>query len=174
MSISDIILFKFILLEKTRVKIPCEGENMKKVKMLLSVIMLATILTVGLCACQTEEYKIENHGWQFRMVQSSEDGRIIFCSEEYAELYPDAAIIEMTAKAENGKLTVTDGENEMTFTYSVEKAVAGKSTIYNIADEQGIEGYASMAKTTYADKSAEYTMIITFEGRSFYFTAPIK
>lgn len=147
---------------------------MKKTVTFVAVLMLIATMAVGLCACQTEEYKIENHGWQFRMVQSSEDGKIIFCSEEYAELYPDAAIIEMTAKAENGKLTVTDGENVMTFTYSVEKAVAGKSTIYNIADEQGIEGYASMAKTTYADKSAEYTMIITFEGRSFYFTAPIK
>ncbi len=147
---------------------------MKNKITLSAILILVVILTVGLCACQTEEYKIENHDWQFRMVQSSEDGRIIFCSEKYAEIYPEAGIIEMTAKAENGKLTVTDGENVMTFTYSVEKAVAGKSTIYNIADEQGIEGYASMAKTTYADKSAEYTMIITFEGRSFYFTAPIK
>lgn len=147
---------------------------MKKTVTFVAVLMLIATMAVGLCACQTEEYKIENHGWQFRMVQSSEDGKIIFCSEKYAEIYPEAGIIKMTAKAENGKLTVTDGENVMTFTYSVEKAVAGKSTIYNIADEQGIEGYASMAKTTYADKSAEYTMIITFEGRSFYFTAPIK
>lgn len=149
---------------------------MKNNKIIVAVVTLAVILTVAasLTACQTEEYVVENHDWQFKFAQSSETGEVIFCSEEFAEGFPDAKIMEMTAKAENGKLIATDGENEMVFTYAVEKAVPGESTIYDIADENGIKGNASVGKTTYADGSAEYTLIISFEGRAFYFKAPVE
>ena len=149
---------------------------MKNNRIIVAVVTLAVILTVAasLTACQTEEYVVENHDWQFKFAQSSETGEVIFCSEEFAEGFPDAKIMEMTAKAENGKLIATDGENEMVFTYAVEKAVPGESTIYNIADENGIKGNASVGKTTYADGSAEYTLIISFEGRAFYFKAPVE
>lgn len=149
---------------------------MKNNKIIVAVVTLAVILTVAasLTACRTEEYVVENHDWQFKFAQSSETGEVIFCSEEFAEGFPDAKIMEMTAKAENGKLIATDGENEMVFTYAVEKAVPGESTIYNIADENGIKGNASVGKTTYVDGSAEYTLIISFEGRAFYFKAPVE
>lgn len=149
---------------------------MKNNKIIVAVVTLAVILTVAasLTACQTEEYVVENHDWQFKFAQSSETGEVIFCSEEFAEGFPDAKIMEMTAKAENGKLIATDGENEMVFTYAVEKAVPGESTIYDIADENGIKGNASVGKTTYADGSAEYTLIISFEGRAFYFKASVE
>lgn len=149
---------------------------MKNNKIIVAVVTLAVILTVAasLTACRTEEYVVENHDWQFKFAQSSETGEVIFCSEEFAEGFPDAKIMEMTAKAENGKLIATDGENEMIFTYTVEKAVPGESTIYDIADENGIKGNASVGKTTYADGSAEYTLIISFEGRAFYFKAPVE
>lgn len=45
---------------------------------------------------------------------------------------------------------------------------------YDIADENGIKGNASVGKTTYADGSAEYTLIISFEGRAYYFKAPVE
>ena len=149
---------------------------MKKYKITVAVIMLAVVIAVAasLTACRTEEYVVENHDWQFKFAQSSETGEVIFCSEEFAEGFPDAKIMEMTAKAENGKLIATDGENEMVFTYAVEKAVPVESTIYDIADENGIKGNASVGKTTYADGSAEYTLIISFEGRAFYFKAPVE
>ena len=150
---------------------------MKKYKITVAVIMLAVVIAVAasLTACRTEEYVVENHDWQFKFAQSSETGEVIFCSEEFAEGFPDAKIMEMTAKAENGKLIATDGENEIIpVWYTVEKAVPGESTIYDIADENGIKGNASVGKTTYADGSAEYTLIISFEGRAFYFKAPVE
>lgn len=150
---------------------------MKKYKITVAVIMLAVVIAVAasLTACRTEEYVVENHDWQFKFAQSSETGEVIFCSEEFAEGFPDAKIMEMTAKAENGKLIATDGENEIIMVwYTVEKAVPGESTIYDIADENGIKGNASVGKTTYADGSAEYTLIISFEGRAFYFKAPVE
>ena len=149
---------------------------MKKYKIAVAVIMLAVVIAVAasLTACRTEEYVVENHDWQFKFAQSSETGEVIFCSEEFEEGFPDAKIMEMTAKAENGKLIATDGENEMVFTYAVEKAVPGESTIYDIADENGIKGNASVGKTTYVDGSDEYTLIISFEGRAFYFKAPVE
>lgn len=93
---------------------------MKNNKIIVAVVTLAVILIVAasLTACQTEEYVVENHDWQFKFAQSSETGEVIFCSEEFAEGFPDAKIMEMTAKAENGKLIATDGENEMVFTYT--------------------------------------------------------
>ena len=50
-----------------------------------------------IAACQTEEYVVENHDWQFKFAQSSETGEVIFCSEEFAEGFLDAKIMEMTA-----------------------------------------------------------------------------
>lgn len=150
---------------------------MKKYKITVAVIMLAVVIAVAasLTACRTEEYVVENHDWQFKFAQSSETGEVIFCSEEFAEGFPDAKIMEMTAKAENGKLIATDGENEIILVwYTVEKAVPGESTIYDIADENGIKGNASVGKTTYVDGSDEYTLIISFEGRAFYFKAPVE
>ncbi len=149
--------------------------KVRKRTIILFLIFVVTLLAgIALVACNAEEMTVEGHDWQFRFVQSSETGDVLFCSEELAEGFPEAGIIEMTAKAENGELTATDGENVMIFTYTVEKAVPGESTIYNLADENGIKGYATVGKTTYADGSAEYTFIITFEGRSFYFKAPLK
>lgn len=148
---------------------------MKKILSAAVFAALTVVLSVfAFVGCNAEEMTVEGHDWQFKFVQSSETGDVLFCSEELAEGFPEAGIIEMTAKAENGELTATDGENVMIFTYAVEKAVPGESTIYNLADENGVKGYATVGKTTYADGSAEYTLIITFEGRSFYFKAPIK
>ena len=72
---------------------------MKKYKITVAVIMLAVVIAVAasLTACQTEEYVVENHDWQFKFAQSSETGEVIFCSEEFAEGFPDAKIMEMTA-----------------------------------------------------------------------------
>lgn len=145
-----------------------------KTRNITATIMILLCVIILLVSCQSDGYRIENHDWQFKFAQSSETGEVIFCSEEFAEGFPDAKIMEMTAKAENGKLIATDGENEMIFTYTVEKAVPGESTIYDIADENGIKGNASVGKTTYADGSAEYTLIISFEGRAFYFKAPVE
>lgn len=148
---------------------------MKKILSAAVCAALTVVLSVfAFVGCNAEEMTVEGHDWQFKFVQSSETGEVLFCAEELSDGFPDAGIIEMTAKAENGRLTATDGENETVFSYTVEKAVPGESTVYNISDENGIKGNASVGKTTYADGSTEYTLIITFEGRAFYFKAPTK
>lgn len=149
---------------------------MLKKKRIFIWIAIAVVIVCALtaAACQAKEYKIENYDWQLKWVQALETGEVILCSERFSQSFPQAGIFEMTAKAENGKLTATDGEKEMVFDYTVEKAVAGESTIYNITGENGEKGNAVVGKTTYADGSAEYALIITFEGRAFYFKAPTK
>lgn len=137
-----------------------------------AALLIICAAVCGLAGCSPEEFTLENHEWQFEFVQSSESGDVIFCSEEMSGSFPDAGIIDMTATAKDSTLTVTDGQNVMKFAYVVEKAVAGKSTIYEVEDKDGVKGYVSVAMTTYADGGEEYTMIITFEGRAYYFSAP--
>lgn len=149
---------------------------MKKYKLVTAtlILLMVTASVLAFTACQTEEYKIENHVWHSTLVLSSETGEVVFCSEQLANVYPEAGIIDMTATAESGKLIVTDGRNEMIFLYSVNDVVPGKETIYYIEDVDGIAGHANIGVTSYADGSSEYTLIISFEERVYYFVAPTE
>ena len=69
-------------------------------------IILASVLLLTACGKQVTTHHIEDKDWQVVTVQSTQDGSILFIGNSMQEIYPDAAVLELTCRAENGKLTL--------------------------------------------------------------------
>ncbi len=91
---------------------------MKKSKIILLILVLSFLL----CSCETQTLSIEDYEWKMRTVMRGGDGvtadtaGFIVCVGEADEVYPDAKIVDLTLKAENGMITVEDFTNGKTYT----------------------------------------------------------
>ncbi len=74
-----------------------------------SLLFLPAYLLLTACGKQVTTHHIEDKDWQVVTVQSTQDGSILFIGNSMQEIYPDAAVLELTCRAENGKLTFTSG-----------------------------------------------------------------
>lgn len=119
--------------------------------------------------------EIDSYIWQVKTVQTSENnGEVIACSPEKYYIYKSAKQIDLTCKAEKGKLTITDSTNNKTYegTYKkTNKAVDG--VIYEINIE-GKKGYAASGITTYSDGSSENVFNMSIDDYSLSFTEKTK
>ena len=141
-------------------------------KRTVSVFVLIAMLTIALSSCGSGEVKIEDHEWKMRTVAHVEGEQLVCdAAAEESPAHPEAKIIEMTLVAKDGRITITDVTNGMT--YEGAYTVSGrnpKGTDYNITID-GKTGYAGVAMTTYADGSEEPTLPISLDGYSMYFYA---
>ena len=140
------------------------------------IVLLITVVSIGLLSsCGFNDIKIENYEWQMRSIVHIEDSvAIMDAANKENSAYPEAMIIQMTLKAKNGKLVITDITNNVVYegTYSVNKRTP-KEVHYNISigDKNGL---ATVAMTTYADGSKEPTLPINLGGYSMYFYCPAE
>ena len=141
-------------------------------KKIISTIILIAILTITLSACGLGKVKIEDYEWKMRTIMHGEDNQVVVDAVgEDDPAHPEAKIIDMTLTAKDGKITITDHTNNKTYegTYKVEqKTPAG--TDYKVTID-GNEGYATVARTTYADGTEEPTLPINLGTHSIYFYA---
>lgn len=147
--------------------------KMKKAFLMSGCLLL--MLSVFLCACGgTKGLSVENHVWKFSHVQGGADGTIIACPEETKDLYESARVLNLGCEAGDGVLTITnhDTQEQWKLTYRVNNT-ALESTIYDIAIS-GQSGHAALGVTKYADGSSEYTLILSIQGYSVYFTEEIE
>ena len=86
--------------------------------------------------------------------------------------HSEAKKVDVTLSASNGIITVTDNTNEKIYkgTYAVQ-GKKPKGTDYEIS-VNGINGYATVAMTTYADGSEEPTLPISLGEYTLYFYCP--
>ena len=144
---------------------------MKKAKIILLLLSLSLLL----CSCGTEKLSIEDYEWKMSAVMRGNDGvtadtaDFIVCVGEADEVYPEAKIVELTLKAENGVITVEDFTNGKTYTgtYKV-TAKTPKGTDYELVIN-GQTGYAAVAPTTYYSGTEVPTLPINFGEYSLYF-----
>ena len=125
-----------------------------------------------LSACGTGMGKIENYEWKMRYVMHVEDNNVVVdaaCEDDSS--HPEAKIIDMTLIAKDGKITITDNTGDKTYlgTYKVRQRTPG-GTDYKVTID-GVEGYATVAMTTYSDGSEEPTLPINLGTYSIYFYA---
>ena len=135
---------------------------------------LLLIFSVFLCACGgTNGLSVENHVWKFSRIQDSSDGVIIGCPEDTKGRYESARVSDLGCEASDGILTITnhDTQEQWELTYRVNNATP-ESTIYDIAIAGQI-GYAALGITTYSGGGSEYTLILSIQGYSVYFTEEI-
>ena len=60
-------------------------------------IILASLLLLTACGKQVTTHHIEDKDWQVVTVQSTQDGSILFIGNSMQEIYPDAAVRELTS-----------------------------------------------------------------------------
>ena len=132
-------------------------------------IILASVLLLTACGKQVTTHRIEDKDWQVVTVQSTQDGSILFIGNSMLEIYPDAAVIELTCRAENGKLTFTSGTQSWSASYALQKS-DDNAAIYTVTIEDET-GPAAVSVTTYQDGQAEQTLVLQLGGYSLYFAA---
>ena len=79
-------------------------------------------------------------------------------------------MLELTCRAENGKLTFTSGMQSWEGSYTRQDSGGVEATIYSltVGDETGP---AAVSVTTRQDGSAEQTLVLQLGGYSLYFAA---
>lgn len=144
---------------------------MKKIIWILPLLVLGLVLS----SCGTSTLSIEDCEWKMRTVMRGGDGvtadtaDFIVCVGEADEVYPEAKIIDLTLKAENGIITVEDLTNGKTYTgtYKVISKTP-KGTDYELVIN-GQTGYATVAPTKYYNGTEVPTLPIDFGDYSLYF-----
>ncbi len=136
----------------------------------VSVYLLITVLLLLCSSCGTDVPAIENYEWKMRSVMHAENGQLIVdAADEENAAYPEAKLVDMRLIAKDGKITITDATNNKTYegTYTV-SGKNPKGTDYHVTLD-GIEGYATVAMTTYSDGGEEPTLPINLGEYSLYF-----
>lgn len=133
--------------------------------------LLTTTMLFALSACGAEKMKIEDYEWQMRTVMKNDSELVVSAVGEADEVHPDAKVVDLILTAKDGKITVTDATNNITYegTYTVE-GKNPKGTDYKVTID-GKEGYATVAMTKYDDGSEEPTLPINLGDYSIYFYA---
>lgn len=134
-------------------------------------IVIIAAAVVFLTSPVKKEFSPDGHDWTFRCVQSGENGEILYCSESESDVYPDAEIREYYLNMKKDSfmlLSSAEPEGEGS-SYSFERiSKKPDGNIYEISGN-GETGYMSVDKTEYYGGTAEFTLIITVGGRSYYF-----
>ena len=128
---------------------------MRKISLLFAVLLFLT-------GCNNSQVpKIDEYDWVMTSVQSIDaDGQAIAFGERGSSTLPSAQQVDLTCKAENGNLTLTDQTNNKTYTGTYKLTQTDpKSNIYEVVVD-GKEGMAVVAMTTYHDGSQAPTFII--------------
>ncbi len=139
-------------------------------KCIACVCAAATLFACGwILGCGGENLSMDGHDWQFTVLLSDEDGSAICCSEEVSAKYSGARVAKISCSAGEGKLTLTYEDSGETLEFVCTQTSASRqSVIYAL--EGDAEGIASVSMTSYADGVSEYTLVVSAEGRSAWFT----
>ncbi len=140
-----------------------------KVIYIVLIITIALFCTVG---CQANVVKIEEYEWELVRVLVLENESVkIMASNEENDILDGAERVDMTLKAENGKITITDHINNHTYLGTYERTqTTPQSTDYTLIID-GQKGHATVAMTTYADGTQTPTLPISLGDYTLQFYA---
>ena len=146
------------------------GISLKSMLM-SAVLVIALALFAAFFGGCSADCRIEGHSWKFTLLQNN-SGTVIKCSQSESSLYPDAVAAEISVATDGGVLTITEDGAATEYEYSVYERSAG-GTIYTLVRDGQSCGLASVGITSYADGTGECTLIVTVDGNSCYFIAPV-
>ena len=151
---------------------------MKKTWMFGVMICLMLSMISGCGNKNDYDFLIENHNWQFSSMVDSEHGTIAACSEEMAEVNPEAEVRDIVCMANSNVLAIRDAEtgNGKEISYSG-IAKDTNSLTYKLVMQDGnetIEGMAVSGITEYAKGEYEYTLVVDIGGYALYFYEKVE
>lgn len=140
-------------------------------KALCTAISLLLLILLSGCG-SADTPKIEDYAWELSSVVCIRDGASVTVAVGEADSrYPEAAVVDITLRAKDGRLTLTDSTSDVSYdgTYTAESS-SGEGTVYRITLD-GTEGYATAAFTSYSDGSKKPTLPISLGSYSMYLYA---
>ncbi|MGI6255167.1 MAG: hypothetical protein ACOYJZ_06000 [Acutalibacter sp.] len=145
---------------------------MKRNAPLLLIVALAAAVTLGALFARGG-LKVEDCTWTLATVQD-QDGNVIACGPEDTLHYPNAQELSLLCSAENGSLTVTRPEGNISGTYQQTQR-SGKERIYQVHVQDLGQGYAVCAYTQYDSGKQLPTLVVAFPQKyTFTFTGNRK
>ena len=134
--------------------------------------LLAAVSVAAVGCSGGQSLQIEDAQWQMTTAADNTNGTILACSPEMAELLDgNFETMELTCKAENGVLTLTNaetGEQYQSGSYTKYQTTP-EGTMYEISFPGAEDGMGTVTQTVYADGTAEDTMVWSVGGRAVYF-----
>ena len=141
------------------------------IKIIASALILVICLSLVSC---TNKLKIDSEEmkWQLVVVTSDKTGEVVYCSAEHKIYYADAKVINLSCRASDGKIIITDKKTDIGYLGAYTVISEGKQSSYSIAmtsDGERIEGSAEITKTKLHNDSFEYNLIIVIDGYTLNF-----
>lgn len=147
-------------------------------KKIISTGCVCLVLSICflLTGCRSNtDLTIENHEWNFSLVQSGENGEVLYCSAGTQELYEDADVLDLWNNIQDGKILISNNDTQETWSldYAL-KSSESNSNIYEItysSEDVTKSGLATVGLTTRDNGDNEYTLIASIDEYAVYFTA---
>lgn len=120
---------------------------------------------------------IEDHEWKFSIAQNSENGQVVYCTDNNQELYEDAEVLDIWCKMDDGIMLISNNDTQETWSlnYSLSNK-ASESYNYEVkysADEEKT-GLATVGITKKQNENDEYTLIVSIDGYALHFIEEIS
>jgi hypothetical protein len=146
---------------------------MKRRFLKIIIFLFAIVTCVSVASCSKElAIDGEDMDWQLVLISSDKTGDVIYCAAEYKVAYPKAETLDLSCRASDGRLIITDNKTEIGYvgTYQIDKEGKESSYTVTMGGENGkVDGYAEVSEATLHDDSLEYNLIIVIDGYTLNF-----
>ena len=136
---------------------------MKCNKIFCAALLAAAV--AGMVGCSGENYSIEDKEWQFSTLQNTSDGKVLFCSDEQLQNWPEAEVLDMVCAAADGTITFVSGAREWSGTYEKYGEEAAGTSLYRADFGEGEATFLTVSAIEYADGTRAETLIVS--GRKY-------
>ena len=143
---------------------------MKKIKSFALIVCM--MLNFSACS-MNKQINIEHYDWELSVIQSSETGDVLYCSEEMKEVHSDAEVLSLSCSIDEECIILSDDDGKWNIKYTEIERTA-ESIIYEVEyDEIGhvYVGNAVVSITKYSDESSEHTLNISLGEYTLQFVA---
>lgn len=133
-----------------------------KGKIFVLAVTVSVLTTFCLSGCgNSAKVFIEDYQWEVTTIQDLDNGTVVACSGDNADLFPDASEIVMSCITDSKEITLTNQTDNQIYngTY-VKYSSKPDSVIYSIQIGEDA-GTAVCAWTTYQDGSKTPTLILS-------------
>ncbi len=142
-------------------------------KKIVGVVCLLAVMLTAFAACGKNGYEIEDYEWKLRTALRTENSGTVVAVGEEAAAYPDAEVVDVVLKADDGEIAIIDKTNNETHNGAYEDMYVTEVTNDYKVIFKGTEGYVNVSETEYADNSRVPTLVMALGDYDLYFYADI-
>ena len=136
----------------------------------LFVFLICTVFLLSLVGCDSALVSIDDCTWELSSALNlSEKGKMTHGSKETVSAFSQGAEIVCVMYADNGKLTINDKTNDVSFSGTYRQINISPDSRYYELNINDSEGSVVTGLTSYADGSSAKTLIINIANYTLTF-----